>query len=114
MLKQPGQVVLAEYRQGVLRMDGRGVRGRCIAREEVASSVQFYQRLVQAGWSHRRTTLLAYLLMLSCSACAVLAFRSAAPGVQGLLLGWMAAVYLAIVAYVNARERRSLSKVEEG
>ena len=74
----------------------------------------FYQRLVQAGWSHRRTTVLSYSLMLNCSACAALAFWSAAPGVQGLLLGWMTAVYLAIVAYVNARERRPLSKAEEG
>ena len=74
----------------------------------------FYQRLVQAGWSHRRTTVLSYSLMLNCSTCAVLAFWSDAPGVQGLLLGWMTAVYLAIVAYVNARERRPLSKAEEG
>lgn len=72
----------------------------------------FYQRLVQAGWSHRRTTLLSYLLMLNCSACAVLAFGSSARGVQGLLLGWLAAVYLAIIAYVNARERRPLPKLK--
>ncbi|HEY1991627.1 MAG TPA: glycosyltransferase family 4 protein [Gammaproteobacteria bacterium] len=74
----------------------------------------FYQRLVQAGWTHRRTTLLSYFLMLNCSVCAVLASRSAAPGAQGLLLGWMTAVYLAIIAYVNARERRPLSKAQEG
>ena len=74
----------------------------------------FYQRLVQTGWSHRRTTVLAYLLMLNCNVCALLASWSAAPGVQGLLLGWMTAVYLAIIAYVNARERRPLSKTEEG
>jgi len=70
----------------------------------------FYQRLVQAGWSHRRTTLWAYALMLKCSLLAVLASCFTAIGVQGLLLGWMAVVYLAIIAYVNARERRPLSK----
>ena len=73
----------------------------------------FYQRLVQSGWSHRRTTLFSYALMLKCSLFAVLAFWSTAKGVQGLLLGWMAAVYLAIFAYVNARERRPLSEVKE-
>jgi len=70
----------------------------------------FYQRLVRTGWSHRRTTLWAYILMLKCSLLAVLASCFTAIGVQGLLLGWMAAVYLAVIAYVNARERRSLSK----
>ncbi|HSN17269.1 MAG TPA: glycosyltransferase family 4 protein [Gammaproteobacteria bacterium] len=73
----------------------------------------FYQRLVQSGWGHRRTTLSSYLVMLNCSLCAVLAASTDTRGVQGLLLGWITAVYLAIVAYVNARERRPLSKVEE-
>ena len=75
----------------------------------------FYQRLVQSGWNHRRTTLWAYALMLKCSLLVLLASWSGRAGVQGLLLGWMAAVYLAIIAYVNARERRPLSreKVEE-
>ena len=73
----------------------------------------FYQRLVQSGWSHRRTTLWAYALMLKCSLLSLLAFRSGSAGVGGLLLGWMAVVDLAIIAYVNARERRPLSKAEE-
>ena len=88
----------------------RALKGRIPWR---AHREHFYQRLVQAGWTHRRTTLLSYFLMLNCSTCAVLASRTAAPGVQGLLLGWMTAVYLAIIAYVNARERRPLSKAEE-
>jgi UDP-N-acetylmuramyl pentapeptide phosphotransferase/UDP-N-acetylglucosamine-1-phosphate transferase len=70
----------------------------------------FYQRLVQTGWSHRRATLWGYALMLKCSLVAVLASCFTAIGVQGLLLGWMLAVYLAIIAYVNVRERRPLSK----
>jgi UDP-N-acetylmuramyl pentapeptide phosphotransferase/UDP-N-acetylglucosamine-1-phosphate transferase len=70
----------------------------------------FYQRLVQTGWSHRRVTLWAYALMLKCGLLAVLASCFTAIGVQGLLLGWMVAVYVAIIAYVNARERRPLSK----
>jgi len=70
----------------------------------------FYQRLVQTGWSHRRTTLWAYILMIKCSLLAVLATCFTASGVQGLLLGWMTAIYLAIIVYVNVRERRLLSK----
>jgi UDP-N-acetylmuramyl pentapeptide phosphotransferase/UDP-N-acetylglucosamine-1-phosphate transferase len=72
----------------------------------------FYQRLVRSGWSHRRTTLWSYILMLKCAALAVLASWCAAAGVQGLLLGWMILMYLAIIAYVNARERRPLSEAE--
>jgi UDP-N-acetylmuramyl pentapeptide phosphotransferase/UDP-N-acetylglucosamine-1-phosphate transferase len=88
----------------------RALHGR---RPWQAHREHFYQRLVQSGWSHRRTTLWAYTLMLKCSLLSLLAFWSSGAGVQGLLLGWMAAVYLAIIAYVNARERRPLSEVEE-
>ena len=88
----------------------RALHGR---RPWQAHREHFYQRLVQSGWSHRRTTLWAYILMLKCSLLSLLAFWSGGAGVQGLLLGWMIAVYLAIIAYVNARERRPLSKVEE-
>jgi UDP-N-acetylmuramyl pentapeptide phosphotransferase/UDP-N-acetylglucosamine-1-phosphate transferase len=88
----------------------RALRGR---RPWQAHREHFYQRLVQSGWSHRRTTLWAYALMLKCSLLSLLAFRVGSAGVGGLLLGWMAAVYVAIIVYVNARERRPLSKVEE-
>ena len=88
----------------------RALRGR---KPWAAHREHFYQRLVRSGWSHRRTTLWAYVLMLNCSLLSLLAFRSGSAGVGGLLVGWMAAVYLAIIVFVNARERRPLSKVEE-
>ncbi|HEX4299981.1 MAG TPA: glycosyltransferase family 4 protein [Gammaproteobacteria bacterium] len=69
----------------------------------------FYQRLVGQGWSHRRTTLWAYVLMLKCSLFAVLAICFTAPGVQGLLLGWLALTYLSLIAYVNVIERKPVS-----
>ena len=69
----------------------------------------FYQRPVGWGWSHRRTTLWAYLLMLKCSLFAVLAICFTAPGVQGLLLGWLALTYLVLIAYVNVIERKPVS-----
>jgi UDP-N-acetylmuramyl pentapeptide phosphotransferase/UDP-N-acetylglucosamine-1-phosphate transferase len=69
----------------------------------------FYQRLVGAGWSHRRTTLWAYILMLKCSLFAVLAICFTAPGVQGLLLGWLALTYVSLIACVNVIERKPVS-----
>jgi UDP-N-acetylmuramyl pentapeptide phosphotransferase/UDP-N-acetylglucosamine-1-phosphate transferase len=67
----------------------------------------FYQRLVQAGWSHRRTTLWAYALMLKSAVFAALCIHFAATGVQGLLLVWMTLTYLSLIAYVNVLERRA-------
>jgi hypothetical protein len=69
----------------------------------------FYQRPVGVGWSHRRTTLWAYALMLKCSLFAVLAICFTATGVQGLLLGWLTLTYLALIVYVNAIERKPVS-----
>jgi UDP-N-acetylmuramyl pentapeptide phosphotransferase/UDP-N-acetylglucosamine-1-phosphate transferase len=69
----------------------------------------FYQRLAGVGWSHRRTTLLGYILMLKCSLFAVLAICFTASGVQGLLLGWLALTYLSLIAYVNVIERKPVS-----
>jgi len=69
----------------------------------------FYQRLVGRGWSHRRATLWAYILMLKCSLFAVVAICFTASGVQGLLLGWLALTYLSLITYVNAIERKPVS-----
>lgn len=70
----------------------------------------FYQRLVSLGWSHRRTVLWAYTLMLKCSLLAVACFCFTATGVRGLLLGLMAAVYLALIAVIKTMERRHTSR----
>jgi UDP-N-acetylmuramyl pentapeptide phosphotransferase/UDP-N-acetylglucosamine-1-phosphate transferase len=69
----------------------------------------FYQRLVGMGWSHRRTVLWAYVLMLKCSLIALACFCFTAIEVQGGLLGLAAVVYLTLIAYVNALERRQPS-----
>ena len=69
----------------------------------------FYQRLVGRGWSHRRTTLWAYILMLKCSLFAVMAICFTASGVRGLLLGWLALTYLVLIAYVNVIERKPVT-----
>lgn len=69
----------------------------------------FYQRLVRLGWGHRRTVLWSYALMLKCSLFALGCFCFTAVEVQGGLLGLVAVAYLALMAYINALERRRLS-----
>jgi len=65
-----------------------------------------YQRLVLAGWSHRRTTLRAYGLMGAVCACAL-----AAPGLVALdqwrLLGAWVVIYGLIHLQVGRVERRA-------
>lgn len=65
-----------------------------------------YQRLVLAGWSHRRTVLRAYGLMAAVGACAI-----AAPGLtpadQWMLLGGWAVIYGVIHLKVGLVERRA-------
>ena len=63
-----------------------------------------YQRLVLAGWSHRRTLLRAYLLMAAAAASAVAAIAMPA-GEQWLLLCAWAAVYVLIHVRVGLAER---------
>lgn len=69
----------------------------------------FYQRLVRAGWGHRRTVMWSYALMLKCSLFAVACFWFTAGSVQGILLGLVALAYLALIAAINAIERRAAS-----
>jgi UDP-N-acetylmuramyl pentapeptide phosphotransferase/UDP-N-acetylglucosamine-1-phosphate transferase len=54
-----------------------------------------YQRLVLAGWSHRRTVLRAYLLMLGCAASAVGVTRMSERE-QWWVLGAWAIIYLLV------------------
>jgi UDP-N-acetylmuramyl pentapeptide phosphotransferase/UDP-N-acetylglucosamine-1-phosphate transferase len=59
-----------------------------------------YQRLVLAGWSHRRTLLRAYLLMAACAATAIAAPEMTVRD-QWLLLGGWAVIY----AFIGYRTR---------
>ncbi len=65
----------------------------------------YYQRLVQAGWSHRRTTLWSYVLMALCSLAALLAVRLA-PAIQWTIIAAMLTLYALVVLAVRMRERR--------
>ncbi|MGQ9658728.1 MAG: MraY family glycosyltransferase [Thermochromatium sp.] len=64
-----------------------------------------YQRLVLAGWSHRRTVLRAYGLMAAVGACAIVA-PTLAPSDQWSLLGAWAVIYGVIHLQVGLVERR--------
>ena len=65
-----------------------------------------YQRLVQTGWSHRRTVLWSYALMLGVGVSAVMALNRN-PAVQWTVLGIWSVVYIAIILWVSLREQRN-------
>jgi UDP-N-acetylmuramyl pentapeptide phosphotransferase/UDP-N-acetylglucosamine-1-phosphate transferase len=67
-----------------------------------------YQRLVLAGWSHRRTLWRASLVMAACAACAVAAPRLPQPE-QWMLLGAWAMIYALIHVKVRLVERMGAS-----
>lgn len=61
----------------------------------------YYQRLVQMGWSHSRTALVEYSLMLATGSCAV--FMLEAPElVLGMLCMW-AALFFCLIYWVDKR-----------
>jgi UDP-N-acetylmuramyl pentapeptide phosphotransferase/UDP-N-acetylglucosamine-1-phosphate transferase len=62
-----------------------------------------YQRLVLAGWSHRRTLLWSYVLMAACGATAVAAVGMSERDRALLIAGW-AAIYLMIGLRVRLTE----------
>ena len=64
----------------------------------------FYQRLVAAGWSHRRTTLCEYALMVTCAAAALLA-AGAPAGWQAPVLWVIVLVYAMLIVCVRRFER---------
>ncbi|WP_457676533.1 MraY family glycosyltransferase [Thiolapillus sp.] len=64
-----------------------------------------YQRLVQSGWSHRRTVSWSYLLMLAAGFSAVMALNLE-PVVQwGILVCWMLG-YSAVILLTGRKERQ--------
>jgi UDP-N-acetylmuramyl pentapeptide phosphotransferase/UDP-N-acetylglucosamine-1-phosphate transferase len=66
----------------------------------------YYQRLVQAGLSHRRTVLWEYGLMLLCSAVALIAFH-ASTKLQWILLGSIMSLCLLAITVARRIERKA-------
>ena len=65
-----------------------------------------YQRLVLAGWGHRRTALRAYLVMAGAAACAVAAPSLPVGEQRALILAW-GFIYALIGIRVRLAERQS-------
>jgi UDP-N-acetylmuramyl pentapeptide phosphotransferase/UDP-N-acetylglucosamine-1-phosphate transferase len=70
-----------------------------------AHRVHAYQRLVQAGWSHRRTTVCEYGVMIMCELSAILVILKENPVFgSAILLAWVA-IYFALGISVSIRVR---------
>jgi UDP-N-acetylmuramyl pentapeptide phosphotransferase/UDP-N-acetylglucosamine-1-phosphate transferase len=67
----------------------------------------YYQRLVLLGWSHRKTVLVEYCLMLACGLSAVLYTKAGADTRLALLVAWLV-IYLSLAFSVRSAERRSI------
>ena len=60
----------------------------------IAHRDHYYQRLILSGWSHRKTALVYYALMLAAAASALLAAHSPSP--DAILLAWVI-IYMLLV-----------------
>jgi UDP-N-acetylmuramyl pentapeptide phosphotransferase/UDP-N-acetylglucosamine-1-phosphate transferase len=65
----------------------------------------YYQRLVQSGWSHRKTVLYEYLLMLISAACALL-IRNLNPTWQIAVVSLVCLAYILLMAGVHHKEKK--------
>lgn len=63
---------------------------RLMRREKVwqPHRTHYYQRLVQAGWGHRKTVLVEYAIMLGCGTTALAAVHAPVGGQVAALAGW--------------------------
>jgi UDP-N-acetylmuramyl pentapeptide phosphotransferase/UDP-N-acetylglucosamine-1-phosphate transferase len=66
----------------------------------------YYQRLVLLGWSHRKTVLAEYCLMIACGVSAVIYMRLNESARLMLLIAW-ALIYFGLAQGVRLVERRS-------
>ncbi|MBT6275822.1 MAG: glycosyltransferase family 4 protein [Chromatiales bacterium] len=80
---------------------------RAFARERIweAHRSHFYQRLVGLGWSHRRTVVYAYALMIYSAALALIA-NTAPPWVQWVMVSLLAVTYTAIMVLITVIDGR--------
>lgn len=70
----------------------------------------YYQRLVRLGWSHKRTAIAEYTLMLACAGCALVALMLDAPTKTALLLA-VVALYAALMVRIDMAWRRRACEV---
>jgi UDP-N-acetylmuramyl pentapeptide phosphotransferase/UDP-N-acetylglucosamine-1-phosphate transferase len=65
-----------------------------------AHKTHFYQRLVQAGWGHRKTVLFEYAIMFGCAVTSLWSTRASIDIQVGIVAGWTA-VYLGFFSWVS-------------
>ena len=80
---------------------------RLLRRERVwqAHREHYYQRLVRMGLGHRRTAIVAYVLMLVCGAAALYG-RTEAPAVQAAIFALTCAMLVAVAVWVDVKWAR--------
>jgi len=69
----------------------------------------YYQRLVLSGWSHRKTAVAEYGVMIVCGLCA-LAFQSASGGIRVVIVGGLAVVFFIVGWAVVMIEQRAMGR----
>lgn len=70
-----------------------------------AHRTHYYQRVVQAGWGHRKTVAWEYGIMAACMATALVS-KNATPAVQWGVIGFWIVVYLSIALAVKRLEQK--------
>jgi UDP-N-acetylmuramyl pentapeptide phosphotransferase/UDP-N-acetylglucosamine-1-phosphate transferase len=81
---------------------------RLLRREKVwqAHREHYYQRMVRMGLGHRRTALVAYVLMLACGVAALYG-RSEAPAVQAAVFGAVTALLACVAVWIDMRRPKA-------
>ena len=74
----------------------------------IAHKQHYYQQLVESGWSHRKTVLMEYCLMLVCGVMAI-AGNNAPALVQIIIVGFFIILYIAIVFIIHVTLKKSLN-----
>jgi hypothetical protein len=69
----------------------------------------YYQRVVLSGWSHRRTVLAEYAIMVLCGGLAI-TYQSATEGWRWVILATWLMMFLAVGGMVKMLEQRSRRK----
>lgn len=78
---------------------------RALCRERIweAHRSHYYQRIVQAGWTHRRAVLAEYVLMIGCGVTALCIANSAVWLQWAAIIVWLL-VYSVCIGFVHRRE----------
>jgi UDP-N-acetylmuramyl pentapeptide phosphotransferase/UDP-N-acetylglucosamine-1-phosphate transferase len=82
---------------------------RLLRREKVwqAHKTHYYQQLVQAGWGHRKTVLLEYVIMLGCGISALWSMRATDEIQMAILMAWIL-FYFAFFFWVSRIARQGI------